>query len=70
MKEITIKTEYITLVQLLKFADIVSSGGESRYFLEEHTIIYNGNVETRKRKKLYPGDVIEIEGFGKYKIVC
>ena len=68
MKEIKIKTEYITLVQLLKFADITSSGGEGRFFLEDHTVYYNGEVETRKRKKLYPGDVVTIDGIGSFKI--
>lgn len=70
MKEIKINTEYITLVQFLKFINLTTSGGESRYFMDNHEILYNGVKEERKRKKLYPGDIIEIVGIGTYKIIC
>lgn len=70
MKEVKINTDYITLVQLLKFLNITSSGGESRYFIENHEIFYNGVLESRKRKKLYVNDIIEIAGIGKFKITC
>jgi len=70
MKEVKINTDYITLVQLLKFLNITSSGGESRYFIENHEIFYNGVLESRKRKKLYVNDIIEIAAIGKFKITC
>ena len=54
--------EYITLGQLLKIADIVSSGGEAKIALQELEITVNGEFENRRGKKLYSGDVIVIDG--------
>lgn len=68
MKKVSIKTEYITLGQLLKFQSITSSGGETKVFLSEVPILVNEEQEQRRGKKLRPGDVIEIEGHGKFVI--
>ena len=38
MKELQIKTEYITLQQFLKIEDIISSGGEAKYYLAENEV--------------------------------
>ena len=61
-KEITIITEYIELQQLLKKANLISSGGETKVFLAENKIIVDGVEENRRGKKLYPGTVVEIFG--------
>ncbi len=66
MKKINIDTEYITLGQFLKAADIISSGGMAKWFLSEYEIIINGEQEQRRGKKLRHGDTIEI---GDYKFV-
>ncbi len=55
-----IKTEYIQLNQLLKMCNLVSSGGEVKMLMAEHDFYYNGEPETRLRKKVYPGDTIQI----------
>lgn len=55
-----IKTEYIQMNQLLKMCDLVSSGGEVKVLMQEHDFYYNGELETRLRKKCYPGDEIRI----------
>lgn len=55
-----IKTEYIQMNQLLKMCDLVSSGGEVKVLMQEHDFYYNGEPETRLRKKCYPGDEIRI----------
>ena len=68
MKEIKIKTEYITLGQFLKFASITNSGGETKIFLTEYEIVVNGELENRRGKKLRVNDVIEVEEFGVFKI--
>ena len=63
MKEtviIEIRDEFITLGQLLKKADIVSNGGEVKFFLAENKVLVNGEDENRHGKKLYHGDTIEI----------
>lgn len=55
-----IKTEYITLGQLMKFAGLAHSGGDIKYLLQESEITVNDENENRRGKKLYPGDVIKI----------
>lgn len=60
--KIELNKEYITLGQLLKIADIVSSGGEAKIALLELDITVNGEKENRRGKKLYSGDVIVIDG--------
>lgn len=62
MQEITtqIKGEYITLVQLLKYEAIISAGSEITAFIIENDVYYNGELEKRKRKKIYNGDIIKI----------
>lgn len=67
--KVRIHTEYITLGQLLKFENIVESGGFVKEFLNSETILVNGELENRRGKKLYSGSVIEIKGFGTYEIV-
>ncbi len=52
--------EYITLGQLLKKEDFISSGSEAKIFLLENNIKVNNIVEARRGKKLYAGDVVEI----------
>jgi len=58
--EIKINGEFITLVQLLKFANVVGSGGEGKMLIQSESITYNGQLETRIRKKIYQGDTIVI----------
>lgn len=66
--EIKLKTPYITLGQLFKIADIISSGGQAKFFLQEYAgkILVNGQPENRRGKKLYPDDLVEIADFGTY----
>lgn len=61
MKKILITSEYITLGQLLKFADVIQSGGETKYFLAVNRILVNNELENRRGRKLYPGDIIDIK---------
>ncbi|CAM3631617.1 S4 domain-containing protein YaaA [Marinicrinis lubricantis] len=68
MKNVTIKDEYITLGQLAKKLDLVSTGGQVKFFLEETSILVNKSPENRRGKKLFPGDEIEIEGYETIKI--
>ena len=59
---ITIQTEYITLGQFLKVADIISTGGQAKAFLAEAKILVNGQEDNRRGRKLYPDDQIEVNG--------
>ena len=61
-----IDTDYIELQQLLKKENIVGSGGEAKIMIKEGMIKVNGKIETRRGRKLYPNDIVEV---GKRKIV-
>jgi len=60
MKAILIETEYIDLSQALKLVGLVGTGGEAKYFLQENTIKVNSALENRRGRKLYPGDILQI----------
>jgi len=62
MKEIKIKDEFIKMGQLLKLAGLVSSGIDAKIVIQEGEVLYNGEVETRRGKKVYPGDTVEFDG--------
>ena len=62
MEPVTIKTEYIKLDALLKFAALVSSGGEAKEVVGEGLVAVNGEVCTMRGKKLRPGDRVEFGG--------
>ncbi|MBR3227764.1 MAG: S4 domain-containing protein YaaA [Erysipelotrichaceae bacterium] len=68
MKKIEIYDEYIKLSQFLKIADLISSGGEARFFLSENEVIVNGDLEDRRGRKLYKGDTVEV--LGSRYIIC
>lgn len=53
---------YITLQQFLKLKDIISSGGEAKFFLAENDVRVNDETEKRRGRKLYPGDVVTVKG--------
>lgn len=52
------REEPIELCQLLKFAGLTGTGGEAKYVISEGLVRLNGEVETRKRKKIAAGDVV------------
>ncbi|QJC50156.1 S4 domain-containing protein YaaA [Paenibacillus albicereus] len=68
MKSITIKTEYIALGQFLKLSDCIDSGGQAKFFLQETKVIVNGEPDNRRGRKLYDGDIVEVDGFGGFKV--
>nr|WP_325195246.1 RNA-binding S4 domain-containing protein [uncultured Oscillibacter sp.] len=62
MKTITITTEFIKLQDLLKFANLVSSGGEAKERVQAGEVTVNGEVCTMRGKKIRPGDVVAFAG--------
>ena len=62
VKQVKIYDEYITLGQFLKMADLVSSGGEVKFFISQNDILVNGEKEDRRGKKLHRDDLIEVNG--------
>ncbi|WP_026695815.1 S4 domain-containing protein YaaA [Peribacillus kribbensis] len=68
MNEIKIDTDYITLGQFLKLADMIQSGGMAKWFLGEYEVFINGEQDQRRGRKLVDGDQIDIPGYGKFLI--
>ena len=62
MKKIGITTEYIKLDALLKFAALVSSGGEAKTVIAEGLVSVNGEVCTMRGRKLRAGDAVGFDG--------
>lgn len=62
MTEIKIDTEFIKLDALLKFANLVSSGGEAKIRIAEGEVAVNGEPCTMRGKKLRPGDTVTLDG--------
>ena len=63
MEKIKIREEeeFIKLGQLLKKAGMVSSGVEAKIVIQEGEVLVNGEVETRRGKKLYDGDEVTFD---------
>ena len=59
MKNVEITSEPVELYKILKFEGIVSSGAEAKSVIGNGQVLVNGEIETRKRKKIVSGDVIE-----------
>ncbi|MFV8826177.1 S4 domain-containing protein YaaA [Alkalihalobacterium sp. APHAB7] len=68
-EEVVINSEYITLGQLLKEIGVIDTGGMAKWFLSEHEVVVNNELENRRGKKLYPNDQITITTVGTFKIV-
>ncbi len=57
-----LKEEFVELYKILKFEGLVDSGGMAKQIIADGQVIVNGEVETRKRKKIIAGDKIEFSG--------
>ena len=62
MQQVIINSEPVELYKVLKFEGLVGSGGEARRVIAEGMVLLNGETETRKRKKVSAGDIIEFAG--------
>ena len=62
MEIIQINTEFIKLDQLSKWANFTASGVESKMFILNGEVKVNGEVETRRGKKIYDGYIVEFNG--------
>ena len=61
MIEVVINREPVELYKVLKFEGLVGSGGEAKLVVDNGLVRLNGEVATRKRKKVVSGDVIEFD---------
>ena len=62
MRTVTITTEFIKLQDLLKFANLVETGGEAKECVQNGEVQVNGEVCTMRGKKIRPGDDVCFEG--------
>jgi len=62
MREVVLKMQPVELHKILKFEGMAPSGGVAKLAIESGDVLVNGEVETRKRKKIVAGDTIEFNG--------
>ena len=62
MTEIKIETEFIKLDALLKFANLVSSGGEAKLRIADGEVLVNGETCTMRGRKIRPGNTVSLDG--------
>lgn len=62
MSEISIRDEFIKLGQALKLSGIAENGADAKELIAEGKICVNGEIETRRGRKLYKGDVFSYDG--------
>ena len=60
-EQIAIITEFITMDKLLKFSGVADTGGQAFLMVEDTIIKLNGKLVTEKRKKVFPGDIVNID---------
>lgn len=60
MEEIIIDTEFIKLDSLLKYAAVVQTGADAKFFISEGLVLVDGEVETRHGRKIYDGMTVKV----------
>ena len=60
MEEIIIDTEFIKLDSLLKYASVVQTGADAKFFISEGLVFVDGEVETRRGRKIYDGMTVKV----------
>lgn len=60
MRTVDITKEPVELYKILKFEGLVATGGEAKLLIANGQVTVNGEVETRKRKKIVAGDTIVV----------
>lgn len=65
---IAIRDEAINLDQFLKLASIAGSGGQVRLLVDDGLVRVNGDPETRRRRKLHVGDMVEVDQLGVFEV--
>ncbi|MGL4798192.1 MAG: RNA-binding S4 domain-containing protein [Cellulosilyticaceae bacterium] len=62
MKQIKVTTEFIKLDQLMKFGEMVQTGGEAKMLIAQGLVLVNDEICTQRGKKIRPGDTVEFDG--------
>lgn len=69
MENTEITSEYIKLDQFLKWVGIVDSGTDAKFVIQSGEVTVNSEIELRRGRKLYPGDIVSFEG-KQYKVTA
>lgn len=69
MNDIVLESEFVTLGQFLKMTDVISSGGMAKWFLQENDVYVNGEIDRRRGRKLFVGDLVVIPVSGRFRLV-
>lgn len=70
MEKVTIYTDFLKLQQFLKLARVVGQGSDAKILIQEGLVRVNGEVCLMRGKKIYDGDIIEVEGEGEFMAVA
>jgi ribosome-associated protein len=62
VEEFKIEGDYIELMALLKALGIAETGGHAKHIVDAGEVFRNGKIETRRRAKLVPGEIIQLQG--------
>ena len=62
MEVIKLREEFIKLGQALKAVGFVESGVEAKDVIQEGLVLVNGEIDTRRGRKLYDGDIVTFDG--------
>jgi len=69
MKDVKITTESIRVDQFLKWTGIAATGGRAKEMIISGLVKVNGEEETRRSRQIAPGDTVEVEGHGCFRVV-
>ncbi|MGA0805524.1 MAG: RNA-binding S4 domain-containing protein [Pseudohongiellaceae bacterium] len=62
MKTVELTRQPVELFKILKFEGLADNGGDAKAAISEGKVLVNGTVETRKRRQILHGDLIEYQG--------
>lgn len=68
-KTLVLETDFMTLGQVLKEVNVISSGGQAKWYLAENSVFVDGELENRRGRKIYAGMMIEIPEEGTFFMV-
>lgn len=69
MEDFILCTPYIQLDKLLKLQGVIATGGQIKLLITDKMLKINGEIIIERRKKVYPGDVVEVAGNITIKVV-
>lgn len=67
-REVPIHTSTITLEAFLKWCAVAPTGGQAKLLIRAGQVLVNGQVETRRSRRLVPGDAVEVRGRGGWRV--